>query len=78
MNAALEPLRGIIKSCLFINFGFIFQLCLSLQKFCYSWGEKNKKKLVSQKLFYLADFQLCTKPKAGESFHLIVIHIMPR
>lgn len=41
MNAALEPLRGIIKSCLFIAFGFKFQLCLSLQKFCYAW-EKQK------------------------------------
>lgn len=37
-----------------------------------------KNIFITQKLFYLADFQLCAKSKAGESFHLIVIHIMAR
>lgn len=72
-NAALKPLSRIIKSCLFLTYGFKYQLCFSLQKFCSAW-----KELVSQKLFYLADFQLCAKSKAVESFHFIVIHIMPR
>lgn len=35
-----------------------------------------KNILVTQKLFYLADFQLFSKSKAGESFHLIVIHVI--
>lgn len=47
MNAALEPLRSIIKSCLFITFGFKFQLCLSLPKFCYAW----KKNLLHKSCF---------------------------
>lgn len=31
MDALLEPLRGIIKSCLFIAFVFKFWLCLSAE-----------------------------------------------
>lgn len=38
----------------------------------------GKNLLVTQKLFDLADFQLCAKSEAGESFHPTVIHIMAR
>lgn len=64
-NGASEPLSRIMKSCLFITYGFKYQLCLSLHKFCSAWGKKKKKSCFTKAVVLGWFSTLCQIQKRG-------------